>query len=379
MKLWQPGPGTAHISGYNSKKFPEGYTDYIQTGERYTLVMMDVEGRGACDIRDVARDPKYCWLISTEGPVIMRHPAVPKPGAEAPAPVVVPPRALLTRTLRYRRPAMTGQDVAFVQAVVRATSDGIFGPKTEAAVKGWQRHHKDRWGMPLDVDGIVGPKTRRAIFDALAVKPDLTPDVPDPFVPTEFDPRTAAYREARYYNRSVIRDLVHWIVLHSAEAAELMTTAAALMSYAATMADGRLASWHWAFDANSATRSVMEDRVAYHAKRANRFGVGYEHSGYARQSRSEWLDEYSESMLWISATTAAKITVPAWDLPPDNFVDAAGLKKAYEYIDAGKPVPDKYRGFTTHKQVTLGLGGSHKDPGEHFPKDIYLDMVKEAA
>jgi len=172
---------------------------------------------------------------------------------------------------------------------------------------------------------------------------------------------------------------VHWIVLHAAEAAELPTTAEALMNYGATMADGRYCSWHWSFDVDSACRSVNEDRIAYHAKLANRYGVGYEHAGYTRQSREQWLDEYSESMLSISATVAAKVTIPRWRLPADNFVDAAGLQKAYSYINAGKKPPDECRGFTTHKQVTLGLGGSHTDPGNGFPMDRYLQMVKQAA
>jgi hypothetical protein len=41
-------------------------------------------------------------------------------------------------------------------------------------------------------------------------------------------------------------------------------------------------------------------------------------------------------------------------------------------------VPDELRGFTTHVEVTHGLGGSHVDPGKHFPTGRYLDMVREA-
>jgi len=61
-------------------------------------------------------------------------------------------------------------------------------------------------------------------------------------------------------------------------------------------------------------------------------------------------------------------------------VDRDGLRSAYsDYIHKGMPVPNELRGFTTHYEVTKGLGGTHVDPGKHFPLDRYLDMVREAA
>lgn len=51
----------------------------------------------------------------------------------------------------------TGDLVKKVQAKVGAGADGIFGPKTEAAVRAFQSAHG------LDPDGIVGPKTWRAL------------------------------------------------------------------------------------------------------------------------------------------------------------------------------------------------------------------------
>lgn len=41
--------------------------------------------------------------------------------------------------------------------------DGYYGPMTEAAVKAFQRTHKDRNGKQLEVDGSVGPLTRGAL------------------------------------------------------------------------------------------------------------------------------------------------------------------------------------------------------------------------
>jgi len=51
----------------------------------------------------------------------------------------------------------SGEFVKKVQAKVGVVADGIFGTKTEAAVRAFQSAHG------LDPDGIVGPKTWRAL------------------------------------------------------------------------------------------------------------------------------------------------------------------------------------------------------------------------
>jgi peptidoglycan hydrolase-like protein with peptidoglycan-binding domain len=59
------------------------------------------------------------------------------------------------------------------------SQDGVFGPKTEQAVKRFQSKHN------LEADGIVGPKTREALEKALdrAAKPKPTPQQGDSFEP----------------------------------------------------------------------------------------------------------------------------------------------------------------------------------------------------
>lgn len=52
----------------------------------------------------------------------------------------------------------TGSVVKIIQVVVGTKSDGIFGPKTEAAVKSFQKQHG------LQVDGLVGPNTWSKMF-----------------------------------------------------------------------------------------------------------------------------------------------------------------------------------------------------------------------
>lgn len=61
------------------------------------------------------------------------------------------------RTLRLTSPLMSGADVAQVQAKLRATPDGVFGPATRQAVKQFQQANG------LTVDGVVGPATWRAL------------------------------------------------------------------------------------------------------------------------------------------------------------------------------------------------------------------------
>jgi hypothetical protein len=177
------------------------------------------------------------------------------------------------------------------------------------------------------------------------------------------------------------RTIVHWIVLHSMENPEKPNMAMGCARWIAGRSGvAPLVSFHWGFDAGASVQCVPEEHVAWHACKANRYGVGYEHAGYARQSRAEWLDDYSEAELWLSARVAATVTCPRWNIPSQNVVGAAGLKRAYsEFIDRGLPVPDELRGFTTHAEVTKGLGGTHTDPGVSFPMDEYLDMVKQAA
>ncbi|KAB7743865.1 cell wall lytic activity [Nostocoides sp. F2B08] len=87
----------------------------------------------------------------------------------APAPVVAPvltPAAVPTVTPSLpARPAISGtlrlgsrgESVRVIQRIVGTVPDGVFGPKTHAAVKRYQAR------KGLVVDGIVGPKTARAM------------------------------------------------------------------------------------------------------------------------------------------------------------------------------------------------------------------------
>ena len=69
------------------------------------------------------------------------------------------------------RRGSTGPDVRRLQRILVMTKvldytqiDGIFGPKTEAAVRGWQEVLRDSGEEPnVSVDGIAGPVTWRTL------------------------------------------------------------------------------------------------------------------------------------------------------------------------------------------------------------------------
>jgi hypothetical protein len=90
---------------------------------------------------------------------------------------------------------MSGKQVSDLQARLNALGanlkvDGKFGPKTEAAVREFQRTHKDAQGRPLKVDGLVGPLTT----GALRMKPGAKPKAPrkPPRVGSPTSPKNAA-------------------------------------------------------------------------------------------------------------------------------------------------------------------------------------------
>ena len=65
------------------------------------------------------------------------------------------------KALYYKKPTIKGDAVEVVQSVVNTDIDGSYGPKTEQAVKTFQKANG------CTVDGKVGPQTWEAIFNKL--------------------------------------------------------------------------------------------------------------------------------------------------------------------------------------------------------------------
>ena len=65
-----------------------------------------------------------------------------------------------------KRGSKNAEAVKFVQSVVGATVDGVFGPGTERSVKSWQNANN------LTADGLVGPATWAIMLDSTAKPAD---------------------------------------------------------------------------------------------------------------------------------------------------------------------------------------------------------------
>ena len=122
-------------------------------------------------------------------------------------------------------------------------------------------------------------------------------------------------------------------------------------------------SAHYSVDNNSIIQSVRDKDVAWHARGGNHNSIGIEHAGTAKQKAREWTDAYSKAVLARSAKLAAELckkhkVPPVWLFPAD--------------LRAGK------RGITSHNNISVAFRkGDHTDPGEGFPIEGYIAMVKK--
>lgn len=256
----------------------------------------------------------------------------------------------INRTLRY---AMTGNDVKEWQNIlINAGYDlspyyasGHFDTATHNATISWQKERG------LAFDGIVGPKSLAKIND----KPQKLND-------PNFDALNIKFVQAKNYTKTNRTD-IKWIVIHSMESAESSTTAENVAGWFAGSSAPQ-ASAHYCLDSDSIVQCVKDEDVAWQAQGANKYGIGLEHSGYAKQTRDQWLDQFSTSMLKLSSKLTAHLC-KKWNIPA-VYIDREGLKRGE-------------KGITTHNEVTFAFGikGGHVDPGKGFPMDLYIQWVNE--
>lgn len=224
-----------------------------------------------------------------------------------------------------------------------------FNHSVHNATVGWQK------ARGIQGDGLVGYATR-----ALVDQPPL------PRPPPIFDPGKVPFIEATNWSRAVPPQPKSVIVLHSMEYREASTSAEWCARYFAGL-EGKAppCSAHYCVDDDSVVGCVPPDRIAWHAPGANRQGIGIEHAGYARQSRQQWLDDFSLRMLMLSAQLTAHLC-KRFGIPV-QFIVADHLRRGAH-------------GITTHAECTKAWPdkGSHTDPGMFFPLADYMRFVVEA-
>lgn len=225
-----------------------------------------------------------------------------------------------------------------------------FSPSVHNATVAWQK------SRGLRADGMVGLDTRNAINAPILMRP-----------PPIFNPAAIPYVEAVNWSRAVPAQPKTLVVIHCMEWPETATSAEWCARFFAGL-EGKppKASAHYAVDGDSIVNCVPPDRIAWHAPGANAQGIGIEHAGYARQSRAQWLDDYSLRMLTLSAQLTAWLC-QRFGIPV-QFVLAEHLRRGA-------------RGITTHAECTKAWpekGGSHMDPGVFFPIGDYVRLVVEA-
>jgi hypothetical protein len=165
--------------------------------------------------------------------------------------------------------------------------------------------------------------------------------------------------QARNYTKGRISP-IEVIVIHDMEYPERLDTAEAVAKWFAGSTAPR-ASTHYNMDSDTVVQSVYDSDTAWCAPGANANGLHFEHAGYAKQTRDQWLDEYGKKMIEISARLVAqkclKYRIPV-------------LRLSVTQLRNGE------KGIVGHWDVSNAFHkSSHYDPGPNFPWDYYLSRV----
>jgi hypothetical protein len=154
-----------------------------------------------------------------------------------------------------------------------------------------------------------------------------------------------------------------WVVIHDMEAHETPTTAEATAQYFHTGAGGRSVSSHYTADLDSVVQCVLLQDVAWTVgnRAGNYRGINWELSGFAAQTREQWLDPFGVAMFDqiapIIRSDAARYHIPL-------------ERRSIAELKAYKP------GVTSHNDLRLAFGVTdHTDPGPNFPWDYLMALL----
>lgn len=157
------------------------------------------------------------------------------------------------------------------------------------------------------------------------------------------------------------RRKVRLIVIHDMEFGERGDAAEIIARDFATRSADSKASAHVCIDNNSIIQCVGDNDVAYAAPGANNDGIHLELTGFGRQTREEWLDEFGRKLLDLAGNVVGQYALK-YTIPILHLTDNA--------LRNGAP------GVVGHDQVSRVYRQSdHTDPGPNFPWDVLLQKA----
>lgn len=168
-----------------------------------------------------------------------------------------------------------------------------------------------------------------------------------------YDTEAWPYLEAKFHGPKRVVP-VRLIVVHTPEWPESASGAEAVARYFHDMPDGRKASANILTDNDSIVQSVLDSYEPYAAPPDNDDGWHMEITGYANQTKKQWLDKFSLAALALSADAAAQACLK-FGIPPVKLTVAQVKDR-------------RTKGICGHDDVTAAFHKStHEDPGPNFP------------
>jgi N-acetyl-anhydromuramyl-L-alanine amidase AmpD len=176
-----------------------------------------------------------------------------------------------------------------------------------------------------------------------------------------FETEKWPFVQARHFTKVANKRGVRLVVIHSMEAPEKGDTAENVAQYFHVTV--KQASAHICVDSDSIVQCVLDNDIAWAAPGANNDGIHIEMAGFAKQTKTEWLDPYSTLVLENAADAAAQYCLK-YDIPAVQL--------------SNSQLGDKVtKGLVSHAQVSEVFKKSdHTDPGKNFPWEYFIGRVQ---